>query len=265
MISNCGHDENGTYSGGRAGDQTGSEWEIRSWYSRPWTSVFRYPLRAARDLIAELAAEAAENDKIGYDQGNRTSFWTQLKKSNYRPKDITVACETDCSAGVAAIVKATGYILNIPELKDVSIDMHTGSETMELISAGFTQLTDAMFLDSDRYLLPGDILLCKGHHTAINLSTGSAVDQEQHWRWIKSGGKWYYQDQNGQNWHGWGRIKETNGPYYHWYWFDSKGAAATGAKEIDGKWYFFQPDGDMECAECITDPNGAMIIWSMTE
>ena len=105
MISNCGHDENGAYSGGRAGDQTGSEWEIRSWYSRPWTSVFRYPLRAARDLIAELAIEAAENDKIGYDQGQRTSFWTQLKASNYRPKDITVACETDCSAGVAAIVK----------------------------------------------------------------------------------------------------------------------------------------------------------------
>lgn len=29
MISNCGYDENGKYSGGAAGDQTGAEWEIR--------------------------------------------------------------------------------------------------------------------------------------------------------------------------------------------------------------------------------------------
>ena len=28
MISNCGHDENGRYSGGKAGDQTGTEWQV---------------------------------------------------------------------------------------------------------------------------------------------------------------------------------------------------------------------------------------------
>lgn len=27
MISNCGHDERGKYSGGKAGDQTGTEWQ----------------------------------------------------------------------------------------------------------------------------------------------------------------------------------------------------------------------------------------------
>lgn len=31
MLANCGHDEHGAcYSGGKAGDQTGSEWEITS-------------------------------------------------------------------------------------------------------------------------------------------------------------------------------------------------------------------------------------------
>ena len=35
MISNCGHDENGRYSGGKAGDQTGTEWRVINWYNRP--------------------------------------------------------------------------------------------------------------------------------------------------------------------------------------------------------------------------------------
>ena len=43
MISNCGHDENGRYSGGKAGDQTGTEWQVINWYSRPWKCVLRHP------------------------------------------------------------------------------------------------------------------------------------------------------------------------------------------------------------------------------
>lgn len=38
MISNCGHDENGRYSGGKAGDQTGTEWQVINWYSRQVTN-----------------------------------------------------------------------------------------------------------------------------------------------------------------------------------------------------------------------------------
>lgn len=35
MISNCGHDERGKYSGGKAGDQTRTEWQVINWYNRP--------------------------------------------------------------------------------------------------------------------------------------------------------------------------------------------------------------------------------------
>ena len=42
-ISNSGSDENGAYRGGQAGDQTGTEWRMRSWYNRPWSCVLRYP------------------------------------------------------------------------------------------------------------------------------------------------------------------------------------------------------------------------------
>ena len=263
MISNCGHDENGRYAGGVAGDQTGTEWQIQPWYNRPWTHVFRYYAPFARNMIATLAEEAARNNLIGYDQNQRTTFWQQLKASGYHPKNIKTPCEADCSAGVAAIVKAAGYLLNIDELKNVSADMYTGSQIMELTAAGFTILTDEAFLTSDKYLLRGDILLCKGHHTCINLTDGAQVIEPE-WRWVHSDGKWYYQDQTGKNWHGWAKLKESHGSNWHWYWFDDTGAAATGAREIDGRWYFFQPDGPLECAECVTNNVGALVIWNIT-
>lgn len=264
MISNSGHDENGRYSGGKAGDQTGTEWQIREWYSRPWTHVFRYPVKEVRDMIAELAEEAARNNLIGYDQNQRTTFWQQLTISGYRPANIKTACEADCSAGVAAIVKAVGFLLNIDELKAVSKDMYTGSQIKILTDAGFSMMTDKAFLESDQWLMRGDILLAKGHHTCINLTTGSKVE-EPDWHWVKFGEDWFYQDQSGRNWHGWLKAKETAGSFWHWYWFDDRGVMAKGAREIDGRWYFFQPSGPLEGAECITDKVGALVIWNVAD
>ena len=54
MISNCGHDERGKYSGGKAGDQTGTEWQVINWYNRPWKCVLRHPNAATRKLIAQM-------------------------------------------------------------------------------------------------------------------------------------------------------------------------------------------------------------------
>jgi len=42
--------------------------------------------------IAELGIKAALNNKIGYDQNQRGTYWTQLKKANYDPSKITTAC-----------------------------------------------------------------------------------------------------------------------------------------------------------------------------
>ena len=52
MISNCGHDENGRYSGGKAGDQTGTEWRVINWYNRPWKCVLRHPNADVRATAA---------------------------------------------------------------------------------------------------------------------------------------------------------------------------------------------------------------------
>lgn len=169
-ISNSGHDERNKASGGKAGDQ-GGEWEIRSWYNRPWDCVLRYPNQEIAQWIALLGIEAANNNLIGYDQSQRDTYWQHLKASNYRPSKITIACEADCSAGVIANVKAVGYLKNIPALQNINAT-YTGNMRTAFKNAGFQVLTNKKYLTGTEYLLPGDILLNDVHHTATNLGIG---------------------------------------------------------------------------------------------
>ena len=176
-ISNSGSDENKKYHGGKAGDQTGHEWELRSWYSRPWTHVFRYEKDPrVGETLCNLGCAAALNNNIGYDQYQRTTYWTQLQKVNYDPSKITTPCEEDCSAGVAANVKAAGYILGIKSLQNVSSSMTSRNTVANLTKAGFTVLTDQKYLTSSKYLMPGDILLYVNHHVAMNITKGSKAE-----------------------------------------------------------------------------------------
>lgn len=173
MISNCGHDENNRYSGGIAGDQTGSEWALINWYNRPWGVMLRHPNPTVQAKVAELATKAAQNNLIGYDQNQRYTFWEHLKASNYDPAQITIKCEADCSSGVAAIVKAVGYLLNDEKLKQVSIYCYTGNLRAALVAAGFVAYTASKYLTGSSHLLPGDILLNESHHVATNITKGA--------------------------------------------------------------------------------------------
>lgn len=181
-ISNCGHDERGRYAGGKAGDQTGTEYQIMNWYSRPWLCVLRFNDAKIATMIADMATKAAQNNLIGYDQGtagnsnDRYSFWRHLKASNYDPAQITVACESDCSASTAAIVKGAGYRLNNARLKSVSIYLTTRNMRAAMKIAGAKVLTDRKYLTSGDYLKAGDILLNDNHHVAIAVTTGAKAN-----------------------------------------------------------------------------------------
>ena len=92
----------------------------------------------------------------------------------WEPSKITTACEADCSAGVCANVTAAGHLLGIPALQNHT-GTYTGNMRSALTKAGFQLLTDSKYLNGGSYLLPGDILLNDGHHTATNVTLGAKV------------------------------------------------------------------------------------------
>ena len=179
MISNCGHDEHGKTSGGTAGDQSGTEYYIRSWYNGNWNHCFRHPNATVRAMIATIATAAANNNKIGYDQSQRTTYWTQLNKAGFDPSWISVACEADCSSSTMANVAAAGHRTGVSKLQAVNTSATTSTMRASLIAAGFQDLTASKYLVSDAYLYAGDILLREPGHVCINVTTGPKATETQ--------------------------------------------------------------------------------------
>ena len=150
-ISNCGHDEKGKYSGGAAGDQTGTEYQVRSWYNRPWLCVLRHPDAKVRQTLATTAKNAAENNYIGYDQSQRITYYVELKAVKWKPENIKKKCEADCSSSTVANVIATGHQLGMEKLQNVNPNCTTANLRAALKAAGFEVLTDSKYLTSDNY------------------------------------------------------------------------------------------------------------------
>lgn len=169
-VANSGHDENGRWQYGTAGDQTGTEWYIRDWYYFRQNVVLRHPEQKVRNELVKLAKAAAANNRIGYDQMQRTTFWRELQRAGYDPSRITTPCESDCSAGVAAIVKAAGYRLNDRKLQAVSEHCWTGNLRAALMAAGFKALYGDAYCSTDKNLIPGDINLNESQHVNITVS-----------------------------------------------------------------------------------------------
>ena len=172
MIANCGSNEFGSGYGGQAGDQTGNEYRVMTWYSRPWNCVLRYPDLQKAIVIAQVSRDAANNNNIGYDMGQRMTFYNQLAAVGWNPASITTPCESDCSASTSACIIAAGHKTGDSRLMSISPSLTTYVMRSSLRAAGFMLLTDSRYLSSDAYLLPGDILLNDNAHVAVNLDSG---------------------------------------------------------------------------------------------
>lgn len=169
MTVKIGHahsDENKSSYGGKSGDQTGSEVFVRSWYNRSkgWSAVFRPKNGDAAEKIAIAMEQACANNRIGYDQNQRTTLYDRAKEKGWDLSKIDSNCECDCSSLVAVCVNAAGIA--------VSKDMYTGNQKTVLeATGGFEVLTDSKYLSYDKHLKRGDILLGTGH-TAVVLTDG---------------------------------------------------------------------------------------------
>ena len=167
MSIKCGWasiDEHGRASGGAAGDQTGLEVKVGSWYYFRQNCVLRFKDRSKAAKAAEICRGIANNNKVGYDQSQRTTLYSELARVGWNPAKITKPVETDCSAMVAAIVNAVGI--------KVSKDLWTGNMRSALYNTGaFYLYTGTSYTQSDRLLMTGDIILNEASHVIMALET----------------------------------------------------------------------------------------------
>lgn len=172
QIIHASMDERRKLSGGSAGDQTGTEVCIRSWYSRPWQYYMECTDSALADRAASLFEAIARSNKCGYDQGNRLSLYQALTACNGDIANIAL-CETDCSAAVAGIYR----FLGLP----VSPSCTTRNIRAALKATGAFQVySDTAHVASDRYAKRGGLYLTEGSHIVMAKDNGSAYSASAH-------------------------------------------------------------------------------------
>ena len=155
----------------KAGDQTGKEVCIRSFYKKPW----KYLLRCKDANKSELMAKACEtlclNPMIGYDQNNRLTLNNELKKLNYNYNKLNTPCECDCSSFMTVCAQCAG--INIPYPNG---NAPTTSNMVRIFQETnmFDVITENINLESN--LKRGDILVGPpATHTVMVLDNGVNV------------------------------------------------------------------------------------------
>lgn len=176
MIAHASKDENSRYANGKAGDQTGLEVCIRTWYNRPWNVVLRAKDTKMANKIAEAMEHATKNDHVGYDQNQRNTLLTQVRKLGYDPGRVTVDCETDCSALVSVACMYAG----VPESALYQNGNSATTRTLRnrLMKTGlFNEYVVSSYTAGTSKLVRGDILLSEGHHVAVVTRAQPSVPQ----------------------------------------------------------------------------------------
>lgn len=168
LIGHASIDENGTISGGAAGDQTGKEVCTRTWYSKPWDFVLRCKDSAKAEKMASACEQGCANSMIGYDQGQRNTLYQEAKAANYDFSKITSPCECDCSSFLTVCALAA----DIPITYGANAPTTSTMKNVFCATGEFDVLTDSKYLTSDAYLARGDILVKAGSHTVMALQNG---------------------------------------------------------------------------------------------
>lgn len=168
-IGHAVHGETGNLKGNKAGDYKGREVYIENWtYSAFSFSRYhwKYVLRAKdHDLARAIAANmkaVCKNNNIGYDQNSsdNATFYDAAKANGWDISGVSKKCETTCSNAISVCLNAEG--VKMPR------KWHTSRMKKSLMDTGmFDCFTDAAYVKSAAKLVPGDILLFPGRHTAV--------------------------------------------------------------------------------------------------
>ena len=175
MIGHASCDEYSRGYGGNAGDQTGREVCVRTWYNGSWNKVIRPKSRDIAEKMASACETLCKFNKVGYDMGQRNDLWDELEKVNWQTSALTKQTETDCSAFMTACARCAG--IDVPRTP-LGNGKYNAPVTQNMVSrfkstGQFEILSESKYLTSDKYLRRGDILVRESGHTAMNLTDGA--------------------------------------------------------------------------------------------
>ena len=182
MIGHASKDENSAYRGGAAGDQTGQEVCVRTWYRGNWNLVLRPTNPDVAERLASAMEAACANNNIGYDQNERNSLYAEAKKVGLDLSKITNKCECDCSSLVSICCISAGlnesFFFSGGNMRTTYNLRKACEQTKQ-----FTIFDTSKYYSQKNYLKRGDILLYENGHTAIVLANGedceTIIDNEQ--------------------------------------------------------------------------------------
>lgn len=171
LIGHASINEKGKVKGGLAGDSTGKEVCIRSWYDKDWDAVLRPTSQAIAENSARICEIICENDNVGYDQPYRNDLWKEYLRTKKISPIKKVSCDCSSFMTYCAILGGANvaYGSNAP----------TTSTMIEKFKASgnYEVLTDEKYTKSSDYLKRGDILVKRGSHTVMVLSDGAKAKE----------------------------------------------------------------------------------------
>ena len=167
MAVKIGHasiDENGRIVGGKVGDQTGKEICIREWYKKPWNVMLICTDEKIADKAADYMETICKNDNYGYDQGQRTTGYTSIKKNGVAKGKG----EFDCSSLIASCYNLAGL--------DVNVNCTTRNLRKALLATGkFKAYENAAHIKTSDYELLCAMYLSEDNNKVIAL--GKVIKQ----------------------------------------------------------------------------------------
>lgn len=169
-IGHASIDENNRTKNGRAGDQTGKEVCIRSYYDKNWDYVLRPKTTSLANNSAKACESMCNNPCIGYDQNERNSLINYLELLDWNYTAIKKDTECDCSSFMTACALCAGariaYKGNAPTTRTmVARFKESGSyDAFQFVSPKHSNLKR------------GDILVKEGSHTVMVLDDYTAIN-----------------------------------------------------------------------------------------
>lgn len=165
-IGQASHDENNKYTGGKAGNQTGTELNSREAYLYNWHTLIRFKDTQKALKCGQAMAAAVANLNIGYDQYERNTILPLARAVGWDLSKITQPCECDCSS----LAGICGIAAGIPESIIYSGGnlCYTGNQVERFRNSGMVNIyTSSDYVNSTSKWQVGDILVSNSHTVVV--------------------------------------------------------------------------------------------------